>query len=122
MAKKAAKVKKVNSDIPPGFEVCDTGGDFAAWHDFEKNPVLQGKVEHVRSATLGKGKDKNETRILTVSTPQGSFATSESFKLRPLFDIAASKKGKGKEVYIKFLGMVKLKGGRKMRDYIAAIK
>jgi hypothetical protein len=121
MAKKAAKVKKVNSDIPPGFEVCDAGsGDFAPWHDFKRDAVLQGKVESVRKATLGKGKDKNDTRIMTVNTAQGQRAISESVKLSGLFDQAAKKKGK--EVYIKFLGVVKLKGGRRMNDYIAAIK
>lgn len=120
MAKKQTKRKSINSDIPPGYETCEVSGDFAPWHDWEKSAVLQGKVVDVRTATLGKGKDKKETRILTVETSAGPRAISESFKLRPLFDMAAKKKGR--EVYIKYLGKVKLKGGRTMRDYIAAIK
>lgn len=123
MAKQKRKSKnptEINNEIPAGYEVCEVSGDFAPWHDFEKNSVLTGKVLHVRKATLGKGKDRKETRILTVQTAEGQRATSEAFKLTPLFDQAEKKKGK--EVYIKFLGHVKLKGGRKMRDYVAAIK
>ena len=112
--------KPVNRDVPPGYEVVEASGDFAPWHDFNKEPVLQGKVVSVHTATMGKGKDKKERQILTVKTVQGERSVSDSFKLNPLF--AAAKKKKGRDVYIKYLGQVKLKGGRRMNDYIAAIK
>lgn len=112
--------KSVNRDVPPGYEVMDAGGDFAPWHDFNAEPVLQGKVVSVHTATMGKGKERKERTILTVKTAHGERSVSDSFKLNPLF--AAAKKKKGHEVYIKFLGQVRLKGGRRMNDYIAAIK
>lgn len=112
--------KSVNRDIPPGYEVMEASGEFAPWHDFNKEPVLQGKVISVHTATMGKGKDKRERQILTVKSASGERSVSDSFKLQPLF--AAAKKKKGHDVYIKFLGQVKLPGGKRMNDYIAAIK
>lgn len=118
--KKSASSKSVNRDIPPGYEVVEASGEFAPWHDFNKEPILQGKVVSVHTATMGKGKDKRERQILTVKTSVGERSVSDSFKLQPLF--TAAKKKKGHDVYIKFLGQVKLPGGKRMNDYIAAIK
>jgi hypothetical protein len=103
MPKKAkAKKQRVNgAKLPAGFTAVAVGGSFGEWHDFNKHPVLTGKVVETGSFQGEYGKQR------TITVQQGKVAStvSESKALAGLFD---TKGLKGKTVFIRFLGAIKI--------------
>lgn len=104
--------------IPPkGFKIVESSKEagFHPSHNFEAEPVCEGRVVELRTVTV----KKKERRVLVVETAKGMRTVWNSVKLNDLFD--AVKPGKSL-VYIAFLGKIKLKGGRKMNNFSVAIK
>lgn len=104
--RKQGKGKPV-AKLPAGFSAIAAGGEFGAWHDFEKNPVLQGKVIALGSFTGEYGKK----RTMTVQNGKVLASFSESTGTAGLFDIKGIK---GKTVYVRYEGTVKV--GKKRKD------
>lgn len=119
---KAAKKTAVRSAVPAGFNVIAAGGDFGAWHDFEKNPVLTGKVVSLGSYEGEYGKQ----RTMTVENGKVKSSFSESKATAALFDLG--KKIIGKQVYVRFdgkkeFGKPNRKGERRtVKQFTVAVK
>lgn len=115
--------RKAKSDVPvfippKGFKVVESSREngFHPSHDFELEPVCEGRAVEVKTVTVKGGKER---RVLVVETATGMRTVWGSVKLHDLFD--AVKPGKSM-VYIAFSGKIKLKGGRKMNNFSVAIK
>lgn len=105
---------------PKGYTTMPLGtGDFGTTHDFESEPVCEGKVVSIDTVEVGKGKDKKDTRVMRVETDNGAKSVWESKKLEPLFDDEPI----GKHVYIQYLGIIPVKGRKQgMKDFAVALK
>lgn len=126
MAKKQAKAKArpkfVKAVLPAGFTAVAVGGDFGAWHDWEKEPALTGKVVELGSYEGEYGKQ----RTMTVLAGKVKSSFSESKALSGLFDMG--KKILGKTVFVRFLGVKEFgkanrKGERRtVKQFLAGVK
>src|SRR6267142_4029260 len=106
-AKKQGKVKKAMAKLPAGFTAVASGGEFGDWHDFNSKAVLTGKVVALGSFVGEYGKQ----RTMTVQNGKVLSTFSESKGLLGLFD---TKGIKGKTVWVRFDGTVKV--GKKRKD------
>ena len=112
------KRKSNTRDALPADFVQVQSGDRAPFHDFQQTKILMGKIVGVHSFT---DRWKNKKQIMEVaSTETGEVtAVSESASLKGLFKRAK----KGNEVFIRFDGLVKIKGRKlPMRQYTTGIK
>lgn len=113
--KKSAKSKTAAKySAPKGYTVCDTGGMTAAV-DWEKTPIVEGKVLEIKTIAEKKGKDKKgkmvvlrkETRLMILKKKDGSeVSVWEKKQLENLFDSV----DEGSDVYIEHTGMQAIKG------------
>lgn len=124
MAKAKAKAAKKSKGValPAGFEAVAVGGSFGNWHDFQKVKVCTGKVtrqEVITQSDINNPKKKVKRRIIGVLMANGVTSTvGESYALRELFDM----KLKGKEVFIRFDGVKKLAGRKKLNQFTVAVR
>lgn len=112
------KQKRTSRNAIPADFIQVQSGDRAPFHDFKQEKILVGKVTGIHSFT---DRWKNKKRIMEiVNTDTGEVsAVSSSAALKGLFKQAK----KGSEVYIRFEGLVKIKGRKlPMRQYTTAIK
>lgn len=105
MAKRRKNAKIAAAKLPAGYTAVAVGGGFGAWHDFNKEAILQGKVVGVDSMQVDDderpGKKKTR-RILRVATGNGTtVSVGESYAIKELFDVKGLR---GKQVHIQFLG------------------
>jgi hypothetical protein len=113
MAAKQTKIK--TAKVPAGFKTVAVGGA-GAWHDFYKNPILQGVVKAAGSFKGQYGKQ----RTLTVETKKNGMASfSESKSLKELFD---TPKIVGREIFVQYLGEKALKGKKRVKLFSVGIK
>lgn len=119
-AKKSAR--RAQAKVPAGFSVIAAGGDFGAWHDWTKEPVLQGKVVSLGSYEGEYGKQ----RTMTVENGKVKSSFSESKALLGLFDLG--KKAIGKTVFMRYDGIKEFgkpnrKGERRtVKQFTVAVK
>lgn len=125
MKKRKTKVKERLNDalhglkVPAGFKITPLS-EFASFHKFTKSESsVQGKILQFKKIAdkFKKGEKKN---IMILEKEDGSVVSvSESAALRGLFD----KDNIGKEVYIKYIGDIKIKGQKNaMKNFAVAFK
>ena len=104
-----------SSKWPEGFEAFDLSyEEHKAW-DWDANPTMLGKVTSVKTVMLKrKGKD-TEVLMMVVGVDDTEYAIWETAALKPLME----KTYAGQHVAIRFLGMEKRPGGRRMRRFEA---
>jgi hypothetical protein len=120
----ASKTKKIAPEagkrlpVPAGF-VPMASGNFAPLHDFDKEPVLQGKVVEIKVVKTKKGKKLIDTNIMTVSDADGVLSSVwESTALAKTFGEAK----KGDEVFFRYEGLIPMKGRNAMKDFSCGLK
>ena len=120
-AKTATKPSSNTKFAPPkGYTVADVSGgsSYAPMHDFEEDPILEGKVLEVHDVETGKGKLKKMTQVMTLETDEGNRAICQSKALEGLFEDPPI----GKNIYIQFLGIIDIPGRKNgMKNFAVAI-
>ena len=105
-------------EMPDGFEMV-SDGTLTETHDFEKTPIVTGKVLTMKSVLLKRSGTVEENRMITVATDEGTTAIWESAGIKDLFDEMVS----GDQVYIRFDGLEEMGGGRQpMKKFITGLK
>lgn len=118
MARKTERVFP-KSEMPEGYR--RTAGNFPQIHDFKKEPILTGIVQEIKTVAMKMRGKASETRIMSVAQHETGeiSAVWESAALQGLFDEAK----KGDDVFIKFTGMIRVKGrAQPMKGFDAGIK
>ena len=83
------------------------GGNFPPLHDFEKNPVLTGTVEDIKTIQVKIRRKVEDTRIMYVADDDGVVESVwESAALEALFNEVK----KGSVVWIAYTGLIDIKG------------
>lgn len=115
--------KKDKGGLPAGFTPV-ASSSFAPWHDWKKRPLLVGVVMEKRTIEQmrkeGRKMVRKETTILEVADSDSGevSAVSESYATAGVIEQAK----KGDEVFFRFEGVKKLKGGKKLREFTCGIK
>jgi hypothetical protein len=118
MAALRKKAGAHEAGVPAGYTQIQTGSFPPNW-DFEKNPILKGKVTEVKSVPQKRGKKTVQVKILYVADANGEVhAVWESSQLESFMSQVKPKN----DVYIKFLGVKKLGKKKTLKEYQAAVK
>ena len=105
-------------EIPEGFEMV-SDGTLTETHDYDKVPVVMGKVLTTKTVLLKRGQDIEENRMITVNIGDGTTAVWESAGLKDLFDDMVV----GDTVYIRYEGLEEMGGGRQdMKKFVTGIQ
>lgn len=106
-----------NIDLPEGIELI-SDGTLTGSHDFEKNPLVHGKVLVTKSVPIKRGNRFEPNRLITVQNGDEVVAVWESAGLKDLFD----KVVEGDIVYIKYDGKIEMGPGREdMKKFITGL-
>lgn len=111
-----AKTEK--SGIPAGFKRIESGS-FPANHDFKKNPVCTGRVVGIKNVPQKRGKKTENVKILYIADKATGEVTAV-WESTALAGLMAQVK-QGNTVYIKSLGVKKLKGKKTLKQFECAI-
>lgn len=116
-ASPAANKKWAQVALPDGYTAI-SGGEFGDRWDFENDPSIEGTVDGIRTIEVGTGKNKRESRVMTVQTENGPLDVWESASLVKFFDSCED----GSEVAIIFKGYRDVGRPQPMKDFVGAIK
>lgn len=116
MPRSKGKASTAGSGLPAGFKSAAVEGSFGQLHDFDKTPVLQGVC--IKIQTVNKG-TKKENDVMTIKAKDGTLhSVWKSYQLDGLFQ----KSTVGKEIYLQFDGVQKLKGRKSMKLFTVGVK
>lgn len=110
-----AKAKTLKAGLPAGYKPITGGGDFAPAWDYEAKPVLEGTLISSKSVHIpARGKIKaSDKKVYTIEQKDGKqVVVWESAGLRALSEVK-----KGARVAVAHLGIRKISGGRKFREF-----
>lgn len=105
-------------EIPEGFEMI-SDGSLTETHDFNKTPIVMGKVLTLKTVLLKRGGAVEENRMMTVDMGTETTAVWESASLKDLFDVMVT----GDQVYIRYDGDEEMGGGRQpMKKFVTGLQ
>lgn len=118
MANLRKKAGAAEAGIPAGYTQIQTGNFPPNW-DFDKNPLLVGRVTENKTVPQKRGKKTVEVRIIYVADKNGElWAVWESKQLEAFMQQVKPKQ----EIFIRFDGVKKLPHKKTLKSYTVGVK